>query len=150
MRHDGSMRRRLPVMIWASVWVIVVAVSATSVWLVIERAGARVTSQAAPQLPVGTVAATPRPDPSPATTATPGPAAVQGSWNGPGGRVTATCRSREIRLNAAVPADGFTVEIENRGPETLEVELHQSRGDREFKVRGVCRAGGPVFTVAEE
>ncbi len=144
------MRRRLPVMIWASVWVIVVAVSATSVWLVIERAGTRVTSQPAPQMPAGTVAATPRPDPGRATATTPGPVAVQGSWSGPGGRVTATCRSREIQLDAAVPANGFTVEIGNRGPDTLEVELHQSRGDREFKIRGVCRGGAPVFTVEEE
>jgi hypothetical protein len=75
---------------------------------------------------------------------------VQGLWSGQVGRVTATCRAQKIRLDAAVPADGFTVEIANRGPETLEIEFTQNQADREFTVRGVCRTDGPRFSVEEE
>jgi hypothetical protein len=62
----------------------------------------------------------------------------------------ATCRGQRIKLDAAVPADGFTVEIGNRGPETLEIEFKQNQADREFTVRGVCRTGGPRFAVGQE
>ena len=75
---------------------------------------------------------------------------MQGSWSGQAGRVTATCRAQQIRLDAAVPANGFTVEIGGRGPETLEVEFHQTQGESETKVKGVCRAGAPVFAVEQE
>jgi hypothetical protein len=78
------------------------------------------------------------------------PEAVQGLWSGQAGRVTATCRAQKIRLDAAVPADGFTVEIANRGPETLEIEFTQNQADRESTVRGVCRTDGPRFSVEEE
>ena len=76
--------------------------------------------------------------------------AVQGSWSGQAGRVTATCRAQQIRLNAAVPADGFTVEIGNRGPETLEIEFHQTGSEHESQVRAVCSTDGPRFTVEQE
>jgi hypothetical protein len=75
---------------------------------------------------------------------------VQGSWSGQAGRVTATCRAQKIRLDAAVPADGFTVEIENRGPETLEIEFQQNQGDGELSVKGTCRSDGPRFTVEQD
>jgi hypothetical protein len=64
--------------------------------------------------------------------------------------VTATCRAQQIKLDAAVPSDGFTVEVGNRGPETLEVEFHQNGGEHESQVRGVCRSDGPRFSVEEE
>jgi len=84
------------------------------------------------------------------TTEGPAPKAVQGWWSGQAGRVTATCRAQNIRLDAAVPADGFSVEIGNRGPDTLEIEFKQNQADREFTVRGVCRTDGPRFSVEEE
>ncbi|MCC6496147.1 MAG: hypothetical protein IT193_07785 [Propionibacteriaceae bacterium] len=143
------MRRGLPLVVWAAVWAVVVAVSATSVWAAISRAGAR-TNQAAPQLPVSRVTYTPRPTPSDVPTGSAGPVARQGSWSGSAGRVTATCRGQRIGLDAAVPADGFTIEIENRGPVALEVEFKQARADREYKVRAVCRAAAPVFAVEQE
>jgi hypothetical protein len=76
--------------------------------------------------------------------------AVQGSWSGQAGRVTATCRAQRISLDAAVPADGFTIEIGNRGPETLEIEFKQNQGDREFSVKGTCRSDGPRFTFEQD
>ena len=169
------MKRWLPVLGLAAIWGIVVAVSATGVWVAISRAGNHVTSQAAPTLPSSTTITpaaqptprgTPRPTPrttppptprptsrpTPGDTKTedPGPVAKQASWSGSAGRVTATCRAQQIRLDAAVPANGFTVEIGSRGPETLEIEFHQTRGETESKVKGVCRAEGPVFTVEQE
>jgi hypothetical protein len=75
---------------------------------------------------------------------------VQGSWSGTAGRVTATCRAQRIKLDAAVPADGFTVEVGNRGPETLEVEFHRTGGEDELQIKGTCRGDGPGFTVVEE
>lgn len=172
------MRRRLPLVAWAALWAVVVVLSATSVWWAISRAGAHVTGLTSPPLsssivtvtpapqatptplatptpsPKPTSPATPRTTPRPTSSATrthnPPPTAVQGSWSGKAGRVTATCRSRQIRLDAAVPSDGFTVEIGNRGPETLEIEFHKTGGESEFKVEGVCRGTGPVFSVEEE
>lgn len=144
------MKRRLPLMLWAAVWGIIVVVSASSMWWAISRAGAHVTGQAAQPLPTLTATATPRPTPGSAVTGSPSAPAVQGSWNGTAGRVTATCRKDAIKLKAAVPADGFTIEIENRGPSALEIEFHQSRGDREFKVRGTCTSHGPKFVVEQE
>ncbi len=75
---------------------------------------------------------------------------MQGSWSGQAGRVTATCRAQRISLDAAVPADGFTVEIGNRGPETLEIEFKQNQGEQEFTVKGTCRSDGPRFTVEQD
>lgn len=144
------MRRRLPLVVWAAIWAVVVAISATSVWSAISRAGTHATSQAPPPMPSSVLSPTPRPTPGEPMTKSTRPVAVQGSWNGPAGRVTATCRTQRIRLDSAVPADGFTVEIEDRGPETLEVEFHQHRADRELKVRGVCRAGTPKFSVEQD
>ncbi len=165
-------------MVWAVVWILIVAAATVSVWSAISRAGAHVTNPAAPKLPTST-AVTPTPEPTPeatprasqatplptprttpratsrpthreTTTGTAGPAAVQGSWSGQAGRVTATCRGQRIKLDAAVPADGFTVQIGNRGPETLEIEFHRTRGEGEFKVKGTCRSGGPQFVVEED
>ncbi len=48
------------------------------------------------------------------------------------------------------PADGFTVEVGNRGPETLEVEFKQNQDDQEFTVKGSCRSDGPRFTVEQD
>ena len=93
---------------------------------------------------------TPHATPSRTATTKPAPAAVQRSWSGQAGRVTATCRGQQIKLNAAVPADGFTVEVGDRGPETLEVEFHQAQDDQEFQVKGVCRSDGPRFTVEQD
>ena len=75
---------------------------------------------------------------------------MQGSWSGQAGRVTATCRGQRIKLDAAVPADGFTVEVGNRGPETLEIEFHQTRDESEFQVKGTCSGAGPRFVVAQD
>jgi type IV secretory pathway VirB10-like protein len=173
-------------MVWAAVWVIVVALAAVVVWSAISRAGAHVTNQAALRVPNNTVTPTPlpptpgttphatppatplpspaassfptprstsrstaRPTPRETTTEDPAPVAVQGSWSGEAGRVSATCRAQRISLDAAVPADGFTVEIGNRGPETLEIEFKQNQGDREFSVKGTCRSDGPRFTVEQ-
>ena len=92
---------------------------------------------------------TPRPTAA-RTTHAPTTVAVQRSWNGTAGRVTATCRGQRITLNAAVPSDGYTVEIEGRGPETLEVEFHANGGENETKIRGACRAGEPQFSVERD
>ena len=204
MRHDVRMMRRLPLLAWAGVWVVLVLLSTTAVWWAISHAGSRVTSMAAPQLPtssmtaVATTTASPTPVPTrPSTPATTRPSthapthpptpratatrtrttatlAVQRFWKGAPGRVTATCRLERITLDAAapvapgphrppapsrlegitltpaVPADGYAVDIEGRGPEALEVEFHRSDGDTDTKVRGTCRAGEPQFTVEQD
>lgn len=180
MRHDVRMMRRLPLLAWAGVWVVLVVLSTTAVWWAISHAGSRVTSMAAPQLPASSATAvtppTASPTPAPTHPSTPAPThpsthapthpatpratatrtrtsttpAVQRSWTGTPGRVTATCRSERITLDAAVPADGYVVDIEGRGPEALEVEFHRSGGDTDTKVRGTCRAGEPRFTVEQD
>ena len=56
------------------------------------------------------------------------------TWRVNGGTVGADCRGSVIRLLYATPADGWTLEIKDTGPDRVEVEFN--RREHETKVRG--------------
>jgi hypothetical protein len=58
----------------------------------------------------------------------------------PGGQVSAACTGAEtITLQGAVPASGWTVDVEESGPERVRVEFEQ--GEQEHKVTVRCGEG---------
>lgn len=68
---------------------------------------------------------------------------VPRTWVGTGGRVTASCTGSRVALESASPADGWRVEVGNRGPETVEVTF--KRAESEVQVRARCNGGEPTF-----
>ena len=61
-----------------------------------------------------------------------------------GGTVAAACTGSAISLRSAQPADGWRVEVGDRGPEHLEVKFRS--GDQETEVEVHCSAGVPVLS----
>lgn len=112
-------------------WVLTVACASALTWTVISIAGARVGQP--------TVVAVP-------TAATTSPGSNPGVWIGASGKVTARCSDERITLVAATPADGFSVEVKDRGPAQLDVEFEGGSEKQETRIRAVCVGGSPVFT----
>lgn len=157
------------------VWVAVIAVGSSLVWLVVSRAGAGLAEQgptAATAPAPSAVTATPGDRPTRTAGSRPGasgeasstspdapsssaPVAVaqQRTWTGPAGVVTVECRGGAIALVGAYPsADGYAMEVKDRGPERVEVEF-EGRSEQEgaeTRVRAECGAGGPVLEVDQE
>ena len=88
---------------------------------------------------------TPRPNGS-ATTAssTPSSPPVVNTWTVTGGTVSVSCQGQAISLVYASPQDGWRVEIEKRGPATVEVNL--ARNGQGTKLRASCVNGIPQET----
>lgn len=154
---------------WALVWVLVIAAGSSLVWVVISSAGSEV-SQSVETSTVATVPVqvTPPPTPSrsprptrsttgsstPASSSAPAqPSVEQGTWTGPAGALTVECRGAAISLVGAYPsADGWAVEVKDRGPERVEAEF-EGRGDQdgdETRVRAECVSGVPRFEAQAE
>lgn len=123
--------------------------------LAARQATASAAATADPTSPVGDPTPTPTPTPDPSatpttptatpTTPTTPPTEVPRTWAVDGGTVGATCRGPSISHDYATPADGWGVEVKNRGPEATEVEFESERG--ETKVTAVCVAGVPEMTL---
>lgn len=86
------------------------------------------------------------------------PVAQQKTWQGAAGRVVASCTGSKISLVSAVPNNGWHVEVDNDGPEDLEVhfELREGEDDdraaarslsEETQIHARCQGGTPSFTV---
>lgn len=149
---DASTRRMV---VAAGVWMLVVVLGSWLVWTVISSAGQDFTDQ--DTLPAGPGAAVSEPSTSPGPSTGPGP--VPGSpvatptrsrtWTGSAGVVTTRCTGARIELaGAAASADGYVVEVKDRGPDRVEVEF-EGRGDEtvpETLVRAECVDGVPQFT----
>lgn len=156
-------------------WVGVIAVGSSLVWFVVSRAGAGLAERGptAATAPAPS-AVTPTPDSRPTRSAgsrpgasgqasgtppaaspgsTPVAVAQQRTWTGPAGVVTVECRGGAIALLGAYPsADGYVVEVKDRGPDRVEVEF-EGRSEQEgaeTRVRAECGAGGPVLEVDQE
>lgn len=73
------------------------------------------------------------------------------SWQGAAGTVTAACRGPAVSLESATPHDGWTVEVDDRGPERVKVKF-TSGGDeeRETEVEAECSGGLPRFAVESD
>lgn len=62
-----------------------------------------------------------------------------------GGTVAASCTGNAVSLRSAQPADGWRVEVKDRGPEHIEVSFRS--GEQETEVKVVCSGGVPVVEV---
>ncbi|MBS45935.1 MAG: hypothetical protein CMH83_22735 [Nocardioides sp.] len=75
------------------------------------------------------------------------------TWTGSAGVVTVECRGAAASLVGAQPsADGYYVEVKDRGPGRVEVEF-EGRGDEdgaETRVRAECVGGTPTFEVRSD
>jgi hypothetical protein len=81
-----------------------------------------------------------------ATTVTPTPpeTPVVKTWTVTGGTVSVSCQAAAISLVYATPQDGWRVEIEKRGPVTVEVDL--AREGQGIKLKATCVNGIPQET----
>lgn len=92
-----------------------------------------------------TTRTTPRPTASAATVAPTAPATpVVRTWTVTGGTVSVSCQAAAISLVYASPQDGWRVEIEKRGPVTVEVEL--AREGQGIRLKATCVNGIPQET----
>ena len=57
------------------------------------------------------------------------------------------CSGTDASLVSASPADGYSMEVDKRGPDEVRVEF--SRGDQELRVEARCAGGVPAFEVDE-
>lgn len=84
------------------------------------------------------------PTPTPDATTPPATTAVVRAWTVTGGQVGVSCEGATITLLYATPADGWSVDVKQSGPQEVEVELEL--GDDDTTVRAVCVGGVPEQT----
>ena len=88
--------------------------------------------------------------PSSAPPASP-PAPQRGGWSGPGGTVVVTCTGDRIAFEGASADDGWNIEVKDRGPQRVRVELEERSGsERETHVEGRCTGGRAEFATGGE
>ena len=68
------------------------------------------------------------------------------TWRGAAGSVTVLCDGSSISLQAASPANGYSVEVRERGPEDVDVRLESE--DEETDVEAECGGGRAAFDVS--
>lgn len=81
--------------------------------------------------------------PTPARTASPAASAasVTEVWRERGGDLSVRCTGSRIELLYATPADGWTVRVEESGPEEVHVKFRSARDENELEAR--CVSGRP-------
>ena len=72
---------------------------------------------------------------------------VRRSWQGSAGVVTVECRGATISLKGAQPNSGWSIEINERGPEEVRIDFESNDGDRRTRVQSECVGGTPRFDV---
>ena len=70
---------------------------------------------------------------------------VRRSWRGAAGVVVAECRGGAITLVSAQPTSGWTIEVDDTGPDDLRVEFENA--DARVRVEATCAGGTPSFAV---
>jgi hypothetical protein len=70
---------------------------------------------------------------------------VRRSWQGSAGVVTVECRGASISLQGAQPNTGWSIDIDERGPEEVRVDFDS--GERRTRVQAQCVGGSPRFSV---
>ena len=98
-----------------------------------------------PAAPEATSLATGTPGRAPAGTTPPAPAPQVRSF--PGGVVAVRCQGGQITLRYAVPRDGYTSEVSNRGPAEVEVEFQGRLRRSDITIR--CVAGVATTMTSE-
>lgn len=150
---QGSVRRTVLSVI---VWCLVVAAGSSLVWVIISGAGQDFVGQdrALPDSPTSdsVPSSTGTTSTSPSTAAS-AETATSTTWSGSAGVVTTRCNGTRISLVRALPsADGYVVEVKDRGPEEVDVEF-EGRGDEtvpETRVRARCVDGTPRYDARDE
>ncbi len=99
-----------------------------------------------PASPAPAPTAEPPPTPAPPP---PAPATRAFTWRGTAGSVTVVCDGSTIALQAASPANGFSVDVREGGPEEVDVRLEAEDEDEEADVEAECEAGQAVFDVSD-
>ncbi len=64
---------------------------------------------------------------------------VRRTWQGSAGVVTVECRGATISLQGAQPNSGWSIEIDERGPEEVRIEFDSNDGDRRTRVQSAVR-----------
>ncbi len=93
----------------------------------------------------------PSPASSTRTTRTaPAPSAVDRTVRVEGGQVGVRCVGRTASLRFAQPADGWSVRVEDNGPEQVKVTFSSSGERRDIEVEAQCSNGTPVFSTSDD
>ncbi len=98
-----------------------------------------------PPAPRPTRRTSPAPAPASPPSSQPRPATVTRTWTGTGGRINVSCTGARAALVSASPADGWQVEVGDRGPEEVESAFRSSGSEVQVRVR--CSGGEPRFEV---
>ena len=64
-----------------------------------------------------------------------------------GGQVTVECRGSAASFVNAIPDSGFGLEIDERGPRRVRVEMEQRDDGDRSRIEASCVDGTPVFEV---
>jgi len=157
------MRPRRAVALGVAAWVVVAVAGAVLVWGVISRAGDGVSSgiealpsaepSGEPRSPSGSPDRSPtesssslRPTASSGTSSPPSSATpVARTWHDSAGAVSAECRGATIRLTGSTAYSGYSLEVDERGPDRVRVEFETE--ERRTRVEAECSGGEPVFSV---
>jgi hypothetical protein len=94
--------------------------------------------------------AAPPPAPAPPAPAAPAPRAF--TWRGTAGSVTVVCDGSAIALQAASPANGYTVDVREGGPDEVDVRLETDDDEAEVEeadVEAECESGQAVFDISD-
>ena len=100
--------------------------------------------------PVGSCPGSGGPAPAAPAAPAPAPAAAPAAfqWTGAAGTVTVQCTGDTIALQAATPANGYAVEVDEHGPEEVKVEFESEDVDAE--VEAICTGGVGRFHAEED
>ena len=69
------------------------------------------------------------------------------SWQGSAGVVTVECRGPNISLKGAQPNSGWSIDVDDRGPDKVRVDFESNNSERRTRVQAECVGGSPRFDV---
>lgn len=72
---------------------------------------------------------------------------VRRSWQGSAGSVTVECQGPRISLQGAQPNTGWSIDVDDRGPDKVRVDFESNNGERRTRVMAECVGGTPRFDV---
>lgn len=84
------------------------------------------------------------------TTVASAPSAVDRTVRVEGGQLGVRCTGSTASLRFAQPADGWSVKVEEAGPDKVKVQFTGSAQHREIEVEARCSGGTPVFSTSDD
>lgn len=82
--------------------------------------------------------------------ASPQPSASRRTWQGRAGVVVAECSGSRIRLVGAYPNSGWSVQVEERGPQRLAVHFEGNDDQGETELGARCVQGSPAYDASSD